>query len=475
MDNRQQRFEVMRQRCEAAGQRHLLRFWPGLSDDERDALLADLEQIDFVPIQRLVETCVRNIPPHADFQRIEPAPFVPRPDPDHPSDETHAARDEGWSLLRAGRVAALTVAGGQGTRLGFAGPKGCLPVSPIRRKPLFQLFAEQILATERRVGHPIRWYIMTSPGNDDATRAFFREHRAFGLDPGNVVFFPQGVMPAFAPDGRILLDQPHRVALSPDGHGGSLLAMARRGVLAEMAAHGIEYISYFQVDNPLVRCLDPLFVGLHAQRGSEMSSKMVPKSDDLERVGNFVLADGHVRVIEYSDLPDSLAHARNPDGSRRFDAANLAIHVLSRGFVERLTRDAEAFGLPWHRAEKKVPCIDLGTGQRIEPAEPNAIKLEAFIFDALPLTQTPSLILETDRTEEFSPVKNATGVDSLETAQRDMVRRAARWLDVAGASVPRRADGEPAHPIEISPLAALSADDLRARPPPTVNGPTYVE
>src|SRR5262249_9209550 len=152
-----------------------------------------------------------------------------------------------------------------------------------------------------------------------------------------VQFFQQGVMPAFDRDGRVLLDQKHRVALSPNGHGGTLLAMSSSGVLADMARRGIEYISYFQVDNPLVHCIDHVFIGLHAARASEMSCKVTPKADDRERVGNCVLADGKVRVIEYSDLPDELAIARNPDGSRRFDASNLAIHILSRTFVERLT------------------------------------------------------------------------------------------------------------------------------------------
>jgi UDP-N-acetylglucosamine/UDP-N-acetylgalactosamine diphosphorylase len=380
----------------------------------------------------------------------------------------------------------MVVAGGQGTRLGYDGPKGCLPVTPVRNKPLFQLFAEQLRAAGRRCGspqrdargdRPLRWYIMTSPTNDAATRDFFRSRRFFGLDEQQVIFFQQGVLPAFGRDGRILLEQKHRVALAPDGHGGSLLAMATRGVLADMAARGIDYLSYFQVDNPLVRCIDPLFIGLHDLHGSEMSSKCLPKADDHERVGNFVLAGGRLHVIEYSDLPDDLAEARNTDGSRRFDAASPAIHVLSRRFVERLTADPAHFALPWHRAEKKVACVDLASGRRIEPDEPNGVKLEAFIFDALPLAER-TLLLETRREEEFSPLKNATGADSLETSRRDQVRRAARWLEQAGVRVPRGADGEPAVPIEISPLRAVEAGDLLTGPMPSpeaFRGPVYLE
>jgi UDP-N-acetylglucosamine/UDP-N-acetylgalactosamine diphosphorylase len=303
---------------------------------------------------------------------------------------------------------------------------------------------------------------MTSPANDRQTREFFDQHGCFGLRPDRVKFFQQGVMPAFDRCGKMLLDQPHRLALSPDGHGGTLLALAARGMLADMARRGIDYISYFQVDNPLVACIDPLFVGAHAESGSEASSKSLPKADDFEKVGHFATADGKLTVIEYSDLPEDLALARNADGSRRFDAANIAVHLFDRAFIERLTADRAAFGLPWHRALKKVPHVDLDSGRRVEPGAADAVKLEAFIFDALPLARRP-LLLETSRAEEFSPIKNATGVDSVDSARRDMSRRAARWLAQAGFDVPRRADGEPDGVFEISPLLATTAEELRSR------------
>jgi UDP-N-acetylglucosamine/UDP-N-acetylgalactosamine diphosphorylase len=202
-----------------------------------------------------------------------------------------------------------------------------------------------------------------------------------------------------------------------------------------------------------------LFIGLHEMTGSQMSSKTIPKVDDLERVGNFVLGDGKVQVIEYSDLPDELAHRRDEGGKRLFDAGSIAIHVLSRTFIEQLTADEARFALPWHRAIKKVAYVDT-QGVRIEPGEPNAVKLESFIFDAIPFAATP-LILQTARAEEFSPVKNATGVDSAETARRDMSRRSAAWLDAAGFDVPKNADGEPDGLFEISPLLALDSGHLR--------------
>lgn len=451
----QDRRDELHSSFEAIGQGHVLAFWPSLSEGDRDALLDDLERVSVRQIPGLVKLLTESHHNGIDTSKIEPAPVVPR------DAVTTDIVDRGRALLAGGKVAAFTVAGGQGTRLGFDGPKGAFEFSPVRGKPMFQLFAEAIRASELRYDSSIPWYVMTSPTNDVATRAFFEDRAFFGLSPDGVRFFQQGVMPAFDADGKMMLDHKHRLALSPDGHGGSLLAMAATGTLDDMAERGIEIISYFQVDNPLVSVLDPAFIGLHDRRGSEMSSKALPKADDLERVGNFVMIDGRMEVIEYSDFPDELAHARNADGSRRFDAANIAIHLLSRSFVERLTADPAAFALPWHLARKKVPYVDLASGLRIEPDAPNATKLEAFVFDALPLARNP-IILETSRAEEFSPVKNPTGVDSVESARRDMVRRTDRWLAAAGVDVPREG-GECLCACEISPLVALDAEQLTER------------
>lgn len=448
----------IRQQFDEVGQGHVFTFWDRLGASERNELIADLASVNVAQLPSLARLAASE-----DHQTHVPDDLMPA-EVVRPEAVTPETIRRGQSLLAEGKVAAFTVAGGQGTRLGFDGPKGAFPISPVRNKPLFQLFAECILGTARTYGREIDWYIMTSPVNHDATRQFLESNGFFGLAPQRVHFFQQGVMPAFDRQGKILLDQPHRLALSPDGHGGSLLALATSGMLADMAAKGVEHLSYFQVDNPLVHCLDPAFLGLHDKTGSEMSSKTLPKADDLEKVGNFAMSGGKLMVIEYSDLPEKLARMKNADGSRRFDAANIAIHVLSRAFIERLTADQASFALPWHRAVKKVPHVDLKTGRRIEPAEPNAIKLEAFVFDALPLARNP-ILLETSREEEFSPVKNAEGVDSVETAKRDMSRRAARWLVEAGVDIPTASDGLPDGLFEISPLLGLSVTQIKEKKP----------
>jgi UDP-N-acetylglucosamine/UDP-N-acetylgalactosamine diphosphorylase len=280
------------------------------------------------------------------------------------------------------------------------------------------------------------------------------------LDPDNVIFFQQGLMPAFSLDGQLLLAEQDSLALSPDGHGGSLRALFKSGAIADMHKRGVEHLSYFQVDNPLVHIIDPLFIGLHAVTASEMSTKTIPKASALEKVGNLVVGDGVVQVIEYSDLPESLAMQTNSDGTLRFNAGSIGIHALTVAFVEHLNTGGQ-LKLPWHRAEKKVSFVD-PSGKTVKPTAPNAVKLEQFVFDAIPLAKN-AMVYTTERAEEFSPVKNADGVDSPETCRRDQIRRAARWLREAGVEIPMR-NNEPDASLEISPLYAVSPEQLRSKP-----------
>lgn len=451
------RFQHARAELERRGQGHLLRWWKELNGEQQATLLAEIESLPWRQIDALIPTHVLQRPNVEIPHDLEPADVHPA----HPGSERvpeyAAARKRGQDLLRAGRVAAFTVAGGQGTRLGFDGPKGAMVVTPVGGRTLFALFAEMVLAARRRYAAPIPWYIMTSPANHAQTVDYFDRNNWFGLPTEDVRLFSQGVMPALSREGKLLLEARHRLSLAPDGHGGSLKALSVSGALADMRRRGIEVISYFQVDNPLVKPFDPLFLGLHAATGSEMSTKALPKSDDLERVGNLCRHRGRTMVIEYSDFPEDLAHARNPDGTRRFDAGNAAIHAFDVGFVERVTAQT----LPFRRADKAVAFVD-DHGQLVKPAAPNAVKLETFVFDVLPLAKNP-LVLEIERGEEFSPVKNATGVDSLETAQRDLVARSARWLEQAGIPIPRHPNGAPAAVVVLGPLLALEAEEIEGK------------
>lgn len=454
---------ALRARAARFGQEHLFQFWETLDADARQALLADVARVDFAAIQRLTGSTDPGTALPLDRSAIT-APDVFPTDPDA-SLRPHyrQAVERGRALLAASKVAAMVVAGGQGTRLGYDAPKGTFPIGPVSGKTLFQLFAENIRATQQRYHCRLPWYVMTSAATDADTRAFFAAHDYFGLDRDEVTFFQQGVMPAVDADGRILLAEKHRLALSPNGHGGSLTALAECGVLDDLERRGVEVISYFQVDNPLVSPADPLFIGLHALENSQMSSIAVPKADDLEKVGNFAKVGGRLQVIEYSDLPEELARAKNPDGTRMLDSGSVAIHLVCPRFVRALTSGGE-LRLPWHIAHKKVPHIDLAGGRLVEPEKPNARKFEMFVFDAIPLARR-AIVLQQHRRDCFSPVKNAEGVDSPATAQRDMVRRALAWLAACGIAVPAERGGQPAATVEISPLRALDPEQLAANPP----------
>lgn len=470
---------AIRDRLAAVGQSHVLRFFDELPPDGKRNLLAQVEALDLRALPDLIERYVRHKPREHVPADLAPAACYPR-------DARSAARPwdrasyraKGEELLRAGKIAAFTVAGGQGTRLGFDGPKGVFIGSAVTGKPLFQCLADWILAAQRRFGRRIPWYIMTSPLNHAATVGFFEAHNFCGLDQRDVMFFQQGVMPTFEmATGRVLMAARGEIATNPDGHGGSLRALNASGALDDMRARGVEHISYTQIDNPLVRVIDPVFLGLHAaapDSSGEMSSKMVPKANAGEKVGVFCLGEGKTRVIEYSDMPPELSAATNADGSLRFNAGSIAVHVIGRAFIERLNsaemvvshtgKGAEAgapgrFALPYHRAEKRTPHIDIETGKLVEPPAANAVKLETFVFDAIPLAER-SIVLETDRVEEFAPIKNADGADSPRTCREIQTERAARWLEAAGVRVPRRADGAPDCVLEISPLTAMDPEDL---------------
>lgn len=427
----------------AADQAHLIAHLPRLADQLAGYTLADWRR--WGSAARAGRRAAPGV--------LEPVNSVPEAPAD--AAERIAA---GEALIRAGRVAAFVVAGGQGTRLGYAGPKGEVPATPITRTSLFGLFAAQLRATRARYGVAIPWYVMCSPENEARTRAAFAEQAHFGLDPADVVFFAQGVLPTFDQAGRALLAGPDRLLTNPDGHGGSLTALARSGALADMARRGVTEIAYFQVDNPHTRIIDPLFLGLHCdprRSSGQMSSKMVVKTEPGERVGVFGRIDGRFGIIEYSDLPPTLAQARRPDGRLAFDAGNVAVHLLGRDFVADLVADGRG-RLPLHAAHKACRAWDPAAGAR---AEVQGIKLEQFVFDALAHAERP-LVWAVDRVEAFAPIKQRAGVDSAESSRALQIERAARWLEAAGVEVPREADGAPACTLEIRPETALCAADL---------------
>lgn len=467
------------ERLEKHGQGHLLRSWDVLDDAGREALAGEVASIDFDQLARLVAELVKGEGGRAeiDMDRVRPIDVVRMPQTDAERADRRRATEAGEEALAAGEVGVVVVAGGSGTRLGFPGPKGTFPIGPVSSASLFQIHAEKVVALGRRYGKQPPLYVMTSHENHATTVKFFEDHDRFGLD--HVRFFVQGRMPAVdLATGAVLMAGPGSVAMSPDGHGGTLAALAAPGdegckpsCLDEMGDRGVRTLFYFQVDNPMVEIADPTFIGLHRRADAEMSLKVIEKLAPDEKVGVVVDVDGRPQIIEYSDLPRSLAEARSEEGQLAYWAGSIAIHVLERSFVQRLVG---VHRLPFHRAVKKVAHLG-EAGDLVKPAEPNAVKFEQFIFDALPEARS-YVVVETDRAIEFEPLKNAVGPDSPATVHQRMSDLFGSWLEQAGAVVPRRPDGTVPFAIEISPLFAHDAHELKGKVEPgmAIERPIYL-
>ncbi len=443
-----------------AGQEHVFRFWERLAEPERAELLDQLRGIPLEVVESLIERHLgdgtHELRPPPTAVDLEPAPYVPSPTTAGEKAKIALRKSLGEEAIAAGRVGVLLVAGGQATRLGLDAPKGALPITPIAKKSLFRVFAERIRGLERRYGTRLPIFVMTSEGNEAETVRFLRENAWFRLDPDQITFFPQGNLPAVDRQGKIVLVSPSRVFLSPDGHGGVVDALARSGSFDRMKKLGVEEIFYFQVDNPLVKIADPVFIGHHLHEKAQVSTKVVMKRDAAEKVGILTLSGGKMRVVEYGEIPKSIAGAKEPDGRLRYRAGNTAIHVFSRAFLERVAYGD--FYLPHHAALKKVPVLD-DEGQATEPAEPNGIKFERFVFDVLPFAER-AIAVETRREDEFAPVKNLEGADSPATTRQAMIDLYGRWLEKAGIEVPRSAEGHVQGLLEIGPLYALDEEEF---------------
>jgi UDP-N-acetylglucosamine/UDP-N-acetylgalactosamine diphosphorylase len=444
---------------------HVLNWWEHLSEEEQNELHGQLSALDLEHLKTLYDSRHRAafVPPP---EKIKPIPVIRSG-----TDEVEARR-LGEEALRAGRVACVLVAGGQGSRLGFEHPKGMFQIGPVSGKSLFQIHAEKVLALARRYGQPVPLLVMTSDATHAETEEYFEQNHRFGLPPGDVAFFRQGTMPALdLHTGKLLMEKPGRLFVSPNGHGGTLTALNDSGLLETMAGRGVTQIFYFQVDNPLVKVADPVFLGHHLRANGEASSKVVAKAGPADKMGVFAEVDGRCTIIEYSDLPAELAKQTDDKGQLRLWAGNPAIHLFSIDFLRRVTRGETR--LPFHVAQKKVPHLS-ETGREVNPEKENALKFEMFIFDALPMADH-GVVMESTRREEFAPVKNATGVDSPETAKQAISDLAADWLTRAGVQVPRDADGAADVALEISPLFALDPEELaeKVKKGTTVTGPTY--
>lgn len=448
-------------------QSHVLRFWDELSESEQVALAEQINSLDLALIEKLFKehagagqweqlAAKADVPP-----AITLADFADKESYDQ-------AYQTGCTALKSGKLGMILVAGGQGSRLGFNHPKGMFEIGPISNRTLYQMHFEQVLARSKQFGVSIPLYVMTSPPTHEETTNFLNENKFFGLAPDDVKIFCQGVMPAVDSNGKLLLETKSKIFASPDGHGGTLAALDKSGCLADSTARGIEHLFYGQVDNPLIQICDPALVGYHIKSGSEMTSQVVRKNEPTQKVGNVVVVDGQVQIIEYSDLPKKYAEQTNEDGSLKLWAGSIAVHIFALGFLKAAVGNADS--LPFHRAKKKVPFIN-ELGAKLKPTQPNAIKFEKFIFDLLPSAKN-AIVCEVDPADGFCAVKNAAPAES-ETPEHVRAAISAlhtRWLESAGAIV------EEGTQIEINPLYATDAKLLAGKIESglTFNKPTYL-
>ncbi len=442
------------QRLQSFNQQHLLDFWEQLSTSQQRQLAQQIDSVDLELMRQLAGDVLKQHDWTDLATRAESPEAITLAD--FADEESYQkAVLQGSEALRGGKVAMILVAGGQGSRLGFEAPKGIYPIGPISHRSLFQMFIDHVTARRQQFGKPIPLFIMTSPATDAQIRAHFQENNYLGMNPHQIHFFCQGTMPALDDEGKLILEQPDQIFLSPDGHGGMLAALQRSGGLNKLVEMGIEQIFYAHVDNPLVQVCHPALIGYHILRQSEMTTQVVRKHDPLQKVGNVVVVDGVNQVIDYSDLPEPQARLTNPDGSLKLWAGSIAVHIFDTRFLVRCSDQADS--LPFHQARKKVTRID-ASGTRIEPNEPNAIKFEKFIFDLLPLAAR-GIVLEVDPKEGFCAVKNAPPAaaetpDHVKQAISDLHRR---WLTQAGAIVAENVR------VEINPKFAIDADELATK------------
>ena len=428
----------------SCAQEHVLKYWAKLGKSERAALLAQIATIE----PRSIRQCAQAL--KEGTAAIDNSKGVAPKVAELKGAALKKAIAAGEKELRAGRVAALLVAGGQGSRLGYDGPKGCYSIGPITGSSLFYFHARKILARSIRYGAAIPFYVMTSEANNAATVQCFEENDYFGLNPDDVFFFTQGMWPGMTKDGKIILDRPDHVFMSPDGHGGLLAALKRSGALSDMKKRGIKDVFFFQVDNPLVEIAEPSFIGYHVLEKSEYSLKLCAKRDPFEKVGMPMKFKDAYRMVEYTEMTEAQCRRRGKNGKLYFLYGSPAIHVFDRAFLER----EAAKVMPLHLAFKKIPFVD-EQGKTVKSAEPNGYKFEKFIFDVLPKAKRAAF-LAFEQKEEFSPVKNAEGADSPATCKADLQEKWRKWLKEAGVEI------KPGVPVEIDPAYALDAADLKA-------------
>jgi len=405
MDN----FEDIQKKIEIYGQTHVLAFYNDLSKYEQQKFLEQLDKIDLEQIKKIYEQTKEK----PDFSKctIEPMPYIDKNKIDENKFENY--ENIGKEVIKSNKLAVVTMAGGQGTRLGHNGPKGTYDIGLDSHKSIFELLCDKLKIAKSKYEISIPWYIMTSRENNMQTIDFFEQNSYFNYGRENIIFFIQEELPTLSMTGKLLLDQKGIVKEAANGHGGVFESMYKDNIIQDMKKRNIEWIYIGGVDNILAKMVDPLFLGVTIQNEALVSAKSVAKVNPSEKVGVFCKKDGKASIIEYSEISDELRNKRNEQGELVFGQANIVNHLFHISALD-LVCDKK---LPYHIAHKKCDYID-ENGQKVSSNEPNALKAEMFMFDILQYFDNV-VILQVPREEEFAPVKNADniGVDCPKTAR----------------------------------------------------------
>ena len=390
-------------------QEHILKYVNMVDENKKKDLIQQIEKLDFEQLEELYKISNRDNTKAIKGIIIDHIPFVDKYKLEKER-ETNL-KNIGENIIKNNKYAVVTMAGGQGTRLGHDGPKGTfkLDVKP-KAKYLFEILAENLIKENKKYGVVIPWYIMTSTENNEKTVSFFEEHNYFGYPKENVKFFKQGNLPLLSEKGKLLIDENYNIKIASDGNGSIYKSMKKEGILSDMKQRGIEWIFIGAVDNAILNMCDPILLGLTVDEKNEVASKSVVKANPHEKVGVFCKKDSKPAVIEYTELPDQLAEETDEEGELLYGESHIMCNLYSLKALEKISEQ----NLPYHSAHKKANYLD-EKGNLVKVEEPNAYKYEAFIFDGFNYFNNMT-ILRGRREEDFAPIKNKEGVDSPETA-----------------------------------------------------------
>ncbi len=404
MDKEQDIIEILKQ----YKQEHIINLLNKLEEKQKEELIEQINNIDFHQIMELYENTKKEI--EIKENKIESVAYL---DKEKLTKSDKERFDElGERAIVSGQYAVVTMAGGQGTRLGHTGPKGTFKLDVYGKgKYLFEILAENLKEANKKFNTIIPWYIMTSKENNDETQEFLEKHNYFGYDKNSVMLFKQGELPLVNTEGKMLIGKNLKIKEASDGNGGVFTSLRTTGMLADMKERGVKWIFIGGVDNAILKMADITLLGMAIDKDVQIASKSVVKANPHERVGVFCKMNNHPKVIEYSELPEKMAEEVDENGELKYGESHIMCNLFTIDAIEKISKEP----LIYHSAFKKNSYID-ENGKEVIPEEPNSYKFEAFIFDAFELFDDIA-ILRGKREDDFAPVKNKEGVDSPKTAK----------------------------------------------------------